>query len=98
MKSGTGVITLFGRYSVYVDYHKKEGASKTAIMVNGALATTTSFSQSIRNLRDHVNIVLFDLPFAGRSREHNTNTSGILSKDDEVKILLYLIEHFRVNF
>jgi pimeloyl-ACP methyl ester carboxylesterase len=67
-------------------------------MVNGALATTTSFSQSIRNLKDHVNIVLFDLPFAGRSREHNTNTSGVLSKDDEVEILLYLIDHFEVNF
>jgi rhamnosyltransferase subunit A len=67
-------------------------------MVNGALATTTSFSQSIRSLKDHANIVLFDLPFAGRSREHNTNTSGLLSKDDEVEILLYLIEHFKVNF
>jgi pimeloyl-ACP methyl ester carboxylesterase len=42
--------------------------------------------------------VLFDLPFAGRSREHNTNTSGVLSKDDEVNILLYMIEHFEVNF
>jgi pimeloyl-ACP methyl ester carboxylesterase len=67
-------------------------------MVNGALATTTSFSQSIRNLRDHANIVLFDLPFAGQSREHNTNTNGLLSKDDEVDILLCLIEHFKVNF
>jgi rhamnosyltransferase subunit A len=98
MKSETGVITMFGKYSIHFEYHKKEGANKTAIMVNGALATTTSFSQSIRNLKDHVNIVLFDLPFAGQSREHNTNTSGILSKDDEVKILLYLIEHFKVNF
>jgi rhamnosyltransferase subunit A len=86
------------KYSIHFEYHKKEGASKTAIMVNGALATTTSFSQSIRNLKDHVNIVLFDLPFAGRSREHNTNTSGVLSKDDEVEILLHLIEHFEVNF
>ncbi len=98
MKSETGVITMFGKYSVHFEYHKKEGANKTAIMVNGALATTTSFSQSIRNLRDHANIVLFDLPFAGRSREHNTNTSGVLSKDDEVEILLYLIEYFKVNF
>jgi rhamnosyltransferase subunit A len=98
MKSETGVVTMFGKYSIHFEYHKKAGANKTAIMVNGALATTTSFSQSIRNLRDHVNIVLFDLPFAGRSREHNTNTSGVLSKDDEVKILLYLIEHFEVNF
>jgi rhamnosyltransferase subunit A len=98
MKSETGVITMFGKYSIHFEYHKKEGANKTAIMVNGALATTTSFSQSIRNLKDHVNIVLFDLPFAGRSREHNTNISAVLSKDDEVKILLYLIEHFKVNF
>jgi pimeloyl-ACP methyl ester carboxylesterase len=87
-----------GKYSIYFEYHKKEGTNKTAIMVNGALATTTSFSQSIRNLKDHVNIVLFDLPFAGQSREHNTNTSGVLSKDDEVEILLYLIDHFEVNF
>ena len=98
MKSETGVITMFGKYTIHCEYYKKEGADKTAIMVNGALATTTSFSQSIRNLKDHVNIVLFDLPFAGRSREHNKNSSGALTKDDEVEILLYLIEHFDVNF
>jgi pimeloyl-ACP methyl ester carboxylesterase len=98
MNSETGVITVFEKYQIHFEYRKKEGANKTAIMVNGALATTTSFSQSIRNLEDHVNIVLFDLPFAGRSREHNTNTSAVLCKDDEVEILLYLIEHFGVNF
>jgi pimeloyl-ACP methyl ester carboxylesterase len=98
MKSESGVITVSGKYSIHCEYQEKEGASKTAIMVNGALATTTSFSQSIRNLKDHVNIVLFDLPFAGRSREHNTTTDGLLSKDDEVEILLYLIERFKVNF
>ena len=98
MKSETGVISVFEKYAIYFEYRKKEGANKTAILVNGALATTTSFSQTIRNLKDHVNIVLFDLPFAGQSREHNTNTSGVLSKDDEVEILLYLIEHFEVNF
>ena len=97
MKSETGIITVLGKYSVYFEHHKKDGAAKTAIMVNGALATTTSFSQSIRNLRDHVNIVLFDLPFAGRSREHNTSSS-VLTKDDEVEILLYLIERFSVNY
>jgi len=98
VKSETGLITMFGKYSIHCEYYRKEGANKTEIMVNGALATTTSFSQSIRNLKDHVNIVLFDLPFAGRSREHNANVSAVLSKDDEVKILLYLIEQFRVNF
>src|SRR5258707_14015930 len=98
MNSETGVITVFEKYQIHFEYRKKEGANKTAIMVNGALATTTSFSQSVRNLEDHVNIVLFDLPFAGRSREHNRNTSGVLSKDDEIEILLHLIEHFGVNF
>jgi rhamnosyltransferase subunit A len=98
MKSETGVITIFGKYSVHFEYRAKEGANKTAIMVNGALATTTSFSQSIRNLKDHVNIVLFDLPFAGRSRVHNTDSSDVVSKDDEIEILLYLIEYFKVNY
>jgi rhamnosyltransferase subunit A len=97
MKSETGMITACGKYSIYFEYYKKDGAAKTAIMVNGALATTTSFSQSIRNLRDDVNIVLFDLPFAGRSREHNTSNS-VLTKDDEVEILLHLIERFNVNY
>jgi pimeloyl-ACP methyl ester carboxylesterase len=92
------MISVFSKYLIHYEYHKKEGANKTAIMINGALATTTSFSQSIRNLKDYVNILLFDLPFAGRSREHNTNTRGVLSKDDEVEILRYLIEHFRINF
>lgn len=98
MQSESGVISVFGKHSIHFEFHRREGASKTAIMVNGALATTTSFSQSIRNLKDHVNVVLFDLPFAGRSREHNTNSSELLSKDDEVEILLYLIEHFKANF
>ncbi len=97
MKLDAGVITVLGKYSLHFEYYKKDGATKTAIMVNGALATTTSFSQSIRNLKDHVNIVLFDLPFAGRSREHNTSR-GVLTKEDEVDILLYLIDYFDVNY
>src|SRR5260370_35467590 len=97
MKSEGGLITVFGKYSIYFEYHKNDGAAKTAIMVNGALATTTSFSPSIRNLKDHVNIVLFDLPFAGRSREHNPSNS-VLTKDDEVELLLHLIERFNVNY
>jgi rhamnosyltransferase subunit A len=98
MKPETGVIRICEKYLIHFEYYKKDGANKTAIMVNGALATTISFSQTIRNLKDYVNIVLFDLPFAGRSREHNTNTSGLLSKEDEVEILLYFIEYFKVNF
>jgi pimeloyl-ACP methyl ester carboxylesterase len=66
-------------------------------MVNGALATTNSFSQTMRNLKDCANIILFDLPFAGRSRGHNPDC-GILTKDDEVQILLHLIARFEVNY
>ncbi len=85
-----------GKYSIYLEHYRKEEATNTAIMVNGALATTTSFSQSMRNLKDHASIVLFDLPFAGRSREHNSS-KDVLTKDDEVEILLHLIERFNVN-
>jgi pimeloyl-ACP methyl ester carboxylesterase len=92
-----GLITVLGKYSIHFEYHKNDEATKTIIMVNGALATTTSFSQCVRNLKDHVNIVLFDLPFAGRSREHNTS-DGVLTKDDEVEILLCLIDDFNVDY
>lgn len=97
MEAETGVLNVLGKYRIYFEYHQNQAASKTAIMVNGALATTTSFSQSMRNLKDHANIVLFDLPFAGRSRQHNIN-DGILTKEDEVEILLQLIERFNVNY
>jgi rhamnosyltransferase subunit A len=66
-------------------------------MVNGALGTTISFSQTIRNLNGHVNVVLFDLPFAGRSRRHNAS-NGILTKEDEVEFLLELMDRFQVNY
>lgn len=97
MKPEVEVISVFGKYKIYCEHYKRDSAAKTAIMVNGALATTISFSQTIRNLKDDVNVLLFDLPFAGQSRRHNTGC-GILTKDDEVEILLHLIEQFDVNF
>jgi pimeloyl-ACP methyl ester carboxylesterase len=98
MKAETGVIKIGGKYSIYFEYHRNDKTAKTAVMVNGALATTTSFSQSMRNLKDHANIVLFDLPFTGRSREHNISDGSILTKEDEVEILLHLIDRFSVNY
>lgn len=98
MKADTGVINVLDKYSIYFEYHQNDRSTKTAIMVNGALATTTSFSQSMRNLKDHANILLFDLPFAGRSREHNRSDGGVLTKEDEVEILLQLIGRFKVNY
>jgi len=97
MKLEADVISVLGKYKIYYEHHRSDTPAKTIIMVNGALATTTSFSQSIRNLRGHANIVLFDLPFAGQSREHNRG-NGILTKEDEVEILLHMIERFRVHY
>ncbi|MGC1784281.1 MAG: alpha/beta hydrolase [Acidobacteriaceae bacterium] len=37
------------------------------------------------------------MPFAGRSRQHNEFDS-VLTKDDEVEILLHMIERFNVNY
>jgi rhamnosyltransferase subunit A len=97
MKLGSDVISVCGKYRIYYEHYKREGAAQTAIMVNGALATTVSFSQTIRNLNGHVNVVLFDLPFAGQSRRHNAG-NGILTKEDEVEILLDLIDRFQVTY
>lgn len=97
MKPEADVISICGKYRIYCERYRRDGATKTAIMVNGALATTISFTQTIRNLSPHVNVVLFDLPFAGESRKHNTG-SGILRKKDELEILLQLIERCGVNY
>jgi rhamnosyltransferase subunit A len=91
MKPETSVISVFGKHNIYVEHYKKDEAAKTLILVNGAFATTSSFNQTVRYLKDKVNILLFDLPYAGRSKEHNRG-SHILTKDDEVEILLHLIE------
>jgi pimeloyl-ACP methyl ester carboxylesterase len=97
MKMEEDVISVCGKYHIYCEHHKLFGADKTTLMVNGALATTISFTQTIRNLKDHTNVLLFDLPFAGKSRSHNVGC-GILTKEDEVEILLSLIERFKVNY
>ena len=97
MKPETSVISVFGKHNIYVEHYKKDEAAKTLILVNGAFATTSSFNQTVRYLKDKVNILLFDLPYAGRSKEHNRG-HDILTKDDEVEILLNLIERYRVNY
>ncbi|WP_253950570.1 MULTISPECIES: alpha/beta fold hydrolase [Pseudomonas syringae group] len=66
-------------------------------MINGALSTTGSFGQTVKYLQPHYNLVLFDLPFAGQSRAHNRDDL-IVTKEDEVKILLQIIERFQVNY
>jgi pimeloyl-ACP methyl ester carboxylesterase len=97
MKKKASVIEVLGKYRIYIEEYREPSHSKTIIMVNGALATTASFGQTVRNLRNNFNVILFDLPYAGCSKQHNENSS-LLTKDDEVEILLSLIERFDVNY
>jgi len=60
-------------------YHKKRG-NKTELWSRCA-GDDTSFSQTIRHLKDHVKRAL-RLPFAGRSREHTKFQQG-LTKDEK---------------
>jgi rhamnosyltransferase subunit A len=97
MKPETAVIDVLGKHHIYLEHYRNDGATKTVILVNGAFATTASFSQTVRYLRDKVNIILFDLPYAGRSQEFN-QTDKILTKEDEVEILGHLIDLYQVNY
>ncbi|WP_230323874.1 alpha/beta fold hydrolase, partial [Burkholderia pseudomallei] len=87
------VVALPSGLKVHVERHVFDPAFETVILVNGALATTASFGQTIRYLGERVNAVCFDLPYAGQSRQHNPG-EYILTKDDEVEILLHLAERF----
>lgn len=91
--AATAVLDIQGQYRVHTEHYRNPGAEHTMILVNGSLSTTASFSQALRYLCPHFNLVLFDLPYAGQSRPHNRH-ERLLSREDEADILLELIEHF----
>lgn len=93
MKPETAVLDIQGSYRVYTEFYRADGAEQTIILVNGSLSTTTSFAQTVRYLHPHFNVVLFDLPYAGQSREHNHH-DHFITREDEAEILLELIELF----
>jgi rhamnosyltransferase subunit A len=88
------VVPLPNGLKVHVEHHLFDPSFETVLLVNGALATTASFGQTIRYLGDRLNALCFDLPYAGQSRQHNACDFN-LTKDDEVDILLHLAERFR---
>ncbi|MCV4282392.1 alpha/beta fold hydrolase [Pseudomonas capsici] len=90
-------IISVGEFKLYTETYWKSSAAKTVLLINGALSTTGSFGQTVKYLQPHYNLVLFDLPFAGQSRTHNRDDL-IVTKEDEVKILLQLIDRFQVNY
>lgn len=50
MKPEADVRSVCGKYKIYCEHYKRDRTAKTAIMVNGALTTTISFSQTIEIL------------------------------------------------
>ncbi|PHN32973.1 alpha/beta fold hydrolase [Pseudomonas sp. ICMP 460] len=97
MNHGSFVIQkLFKHYNVYTEQLGNDPTRNTVLMVNGALSTTRSFARTSKCLAQHFNVLLFDLPFSGYSREHNTDLD-LVTKDDEVQILRALVERFQVN-
>ena len=91
------IVRVFDTLNVHVERHLFHDDADSVILVNGALATTASFGQTIKYLGERYNVVCFDLPYAGQSRQHNPG-QFLLTKDDEVAILLELIHRFRPKF
>jgi rhamnosyltransferase subunit A len=96
MKPATAVVTVHRQHHVYTEFYACPGARQTIILVNGSLATTAAFAQTIRYLRPLFNVALYDQPYAGRSKPHNSHQQP-LSKEDESQILLELIEYFAAD-
>lgn len=97
MSLETAVVNIQGQYQIYTEFYHTEGAEKTIILVNGSLATTASFAQTVRYLHPTFNVVLYDLPYSGQSKPHNRHDQPI-SKEDEAGILLELIELFGAEY
>lgn len=96
MKPQIAVVEVLKQHKVYTEHYLNPKAEKTIILVNGSLATTASFAQTVRYLQPQFNVVLYDQPYAGQSKHHNRHLQPI-RKEDEAEILLELIEHFAAN-
>ncbi|MCU1750593.1 alpha/beta fold hydrolase [Pseudomonas sp. 6D_7.1_Bac1] len=93
MRPEIAVLDIQGQYRVYTEFYRADAAEKTIILVNGSMATTASFAQTVKNLHPQFNVVLYDQPYAGRSKAHNRHEK-MLTKEVEGQILLELIDHF----
>lgn len=97
MKPAIAVVDIHRTFKVHTEFYANPSARKTIILINGSLATTAAFAQTIKYLQPQFNVVLYDQPYAGQSKPHNSHTRPI-SKEDEAAILLELIEQFKVDY
>ena len=93
MKPEIAVLDIQSQFRVYTEFYRAEAAEATIVLVNGSLSTTASFAQTVRNLHPLMDVVLYDPPYAGKSKPHNLHATS-LTKELEGRILLELIEHF----
>ncbi|AVI86314.1 alpha/beta hydrolase [Pseudomonas syringae pv. tomato] len=97
MSPEKAVLDIQGQFRVYTElYRTDDAAAKTIILVNGSLATTASFAQTVRNLHPTFNVVLYDQPYSGRSKPHNLHGAP-LTREEEGQLLLELIDHFNAE-
>lgn len=93
MKPETGIVRV-GEWQIYVERYNYPGVTESIICVNGALSTTLAFRNCVKSFKNRVNVILFDLPFIGKSRPHN-QLNRPLPKSEEVLILNSLIERYQ---
>lgn len=96
MRPETAIVEIHGKYKIHTEHYRNPAANKTIILVNGSLATTAFFAQTVRSLQPRFNVLLYDQPYAGQPKAHNRHDRPI-RREDEAEILLESIEHFRAN-
>lgn len=97
MSVETEIVQLRNSFNVYIERHFFHRDNDSIILVNGALATTTSFAHTIKYLGERYNTICFDLPCAGRSKTYN-DREFVINKEDEVDILRQLIDRFAPKY
>jgi pimeloyl-ACP methyl ester carboxylesterase len=96
MRAHTAIVELDRQYRIHTEFHYNPAATRTILLVNGSLATTAAFAHTVKYLQQHFNVALYDQPYAGASRAHNS-TGLLIDRDDEARILLQLIEYFQAS-
>ncbi|MEH2919562.1 alpha/beta fold hydrolase [Samsonia erythrinae] len=85
---------VFNGFKINVERYIHDTQLKSAILINGALATSSSFYNWVRHLEGRVNTILFDLPFAGKSKLMN-DSLDIITKEQEVELINSLIQRYK---
>ncbi len=54
MRPEIAVLDIQGQYRVYTEFYRADEAEKTIILVNGSMATTASFAQTVKSLHPQI--------------------------------------------